>query len=292
VLNGVRDVVHRITASISSAQIHTSSPIVGLEYRVATGFDGPTVDIHCVGSRTYSGFAHVVFATQANNGVPLLKTYLDSLTSCTEASSSQLEHHRAIVQDQIDCLSSFKYCKTIVVNHIDSTLLPSVQSDRRDLNLIVAAHPFPSEAELKASDDWSQSVCVHPSYTMATHVLPNLSGVYQTTNPIVPPAKEMALSVARLERAVVTRESKTALSGLWRASAEPGWRWGCAAQERGVLGPLQGAGALGTQNGGRRDSPGIWICGSFAHSGIPLLEGCVVSATNVVEQGILVCEGL
>jgi hypothetical protein len=31
------------------------------------------------------------------------------------------------------------------------------------------------------------------------------------------------------------------------------------------------------------EGPGIWVCGSYAYPGIPLLEGCVVSAKNVVE---------
>ena len=131
---------------------------------------------------------------------------------------------------------------------------------------------------------------------MATHVLPKASGVYQTTNPIISPAKDSILSVARLERAIVTPESKVALGMLWSENQKRGgWKWGCAGQDRGVLGVLQGAGALSADSAdaGERDKvPGIWLCGSFVHCGIPLLEGCVVSATNVVEQGIWKCEGI
>lgn len=200
-----------------------------------------------------------------------------------------MEEHRLLVQAQIQCLSNFKYCRTIVVNHTDSSLLPSSTQDRRDLNLIMA-----SSSALKTlprpADDWS-ALTVQPSYAMATHVLPRVTGVYQTTNPIVPPRADAVLSVARLERALVTRGSKRALRELWTDGGEGrAWRWGCEGQRGGRLGPLQGAGILGADKESR--TPGLWLCGSYASCGIPLLEGCVVSATNVVEQGIWACEGI
>ena len=53
--------------------------------------------------------------------------------------------------------------------------------------------------------------------------------------------------------------------------------------------------SLSNYQGGRepssRDSPKFGYAG-HAHSGIPLLEGCVVSARNVVEQGVLKSEGI
>ena len=53
------------------------------------------------------------------------------------------------------------------------------------------------------------------------------------------------------------------------------------------VGPLQGAARR--ELGG--SAAGLWVIGSYAHRGIPLLEGCVVSAREVVERGVLRCEG-
>lgn len=288
-MNGVQDVVHRITASIPPAQIHTSSPIVRLEYHAVHDTSGPTIDIHCPSNRTFRGFSHVIFATQANHAIPLLKTYLDSLPASDLNGSRSLEAHRTLISAQVACLSHFRYCRTIVVNHTDPSLLPSDPRDVRDLNLVTSART--ASGTTKLADAVDAGMCVPPTYAMATHVLPRLAGVFQTTNPTLPPAPHTVLSVARLERAVVTPASKAALDGLWRESAPARSRWwGCAGGDGGVLGPLQGAGALEQGEGER--VPGVWVCGSFAHCGIPLLEGCVVSAGNVVEQGVFVSEGL
>jgi hypothetical protein len=126
---------------------------------------------------------------------------------------------------------------------------------------------------------------------MATHVLPRPAGypehqptVYQSTNPIIAPKVDNILSVATLERAVVTTQSKKALKGLCVSGEKKWWQVPYHAQTR--LGPLQGTSAS-EENG-----PAIWVCGSYAHLGIPLLEGCVVSARNVVEQGIFRREGV
>ncbi|KAK7688300.1 hypothetical protein QCA50_008671 [Cerrena zonata] len=75
--------------------------------------------------QVYEGFSHVVFATQANHGSTLLKTYLDS---CPESSldSQELSSHKQAVQAQIDCLSSFSYCPSIVINHTDERLATSL----------------------------------------------------------------------------------------------------------------------------------------------------------------------
>ena len=151
--------------------------------------------------------------------------------------------------------------------------------------------------------------------------------VYQTTNPIVAPRQETIMSVARLERPIIDVKSKRALRGLWKERLQDdslvtindegeeldeedktfGWRWGTSGSDGGALGCLQGAGKVlplppdsedterekdGVERKVIQDVPGIWICGSYAHAGIPLLEGCVVSARNVVEQGIWVCEGV
>lgn len=108
--------------------------------------------------------------------------------------------------------------------------------------------------------------------------------VFQTTNPFVAVHDDRILSVATLERAVLTMNAKDALRGLCRETRRAWWQ--SSAEAEYTLGDLQGA--------GRRESdarPGIWLCGSYAHVGIPLLEGCVVSARNVY-RGICESEGI
>ena len=173
--------------------------------------------------------------------------------------------------------------------------MPDNARDRRELNLICidSASGLEPIARLQREDRFGEKPEILPtSYTMTTHVLQRprglpdrLPAIYQTTNPIIPPRTECVLSVATLERAIVTVESKQALKGLYWEDGRK--RWQCAGQGRSHLGELQGAGRLLNIDG-----PGIWICGSFAAAGIPLLEGCVVSARNVVEQGIWEAEGI
>lgn len=159
----------------------------------------------------------------------------------------------------------------------------------------------------------THNVCLPRTYAMATHILPpshapatSRYAIYQTTNPTVPPAPASILSVARLQRAVVTCAGKDALGALWRERPSR-WavggvrvRFGTVGKDGGVLGDVQGAGRLdeaacvqeGETERGRGAMPGIWFCGSYAAPGIPLLEGCVVSAKNVVEQGVWASEGV
>ena len=272
--SGVREVVARLTANLNIQHIHLSSPIVAIQSdpqdpRFATIqylYDGQMQEI--------TGFRHIILATQAVRAIPLLTSYLRSLPS------DKLDHIKAI-QGQIQCLKAFQYRLATVVNHTDNSLLPDDDRDRRDLNLITLNRNSNYENLGKFS--------VSSSYTMTTHILPLPKGypkeksqVYQTTNPIIEPKKDCLLSTTTLERAIVTMESRKALASL-SVSETPRW-WQCPYQATTRLGALQGA-----SDG---DSPGIWICGSYAHFGIPLLEGCVVSARNVVEQGILKSEGV
>ena len=277
VVSGVRDVVTRLTANLNIQHIHLSSPILAIrsdpqDPRFAT------IQYLCDGqTQEMAGFGHIILATQAFSAIPLLTSYLQSLPS------NQLDHIEAI-QNQIQCLKAFQYRSAIVVNHTDSSLLPDDDRDIRDLNLVTLNRNSKHENLPGKSD-----LCVSSAHTMTTHVLPLPKSyptqVYQTTNPIIEPKKDCLLSVATLERAVVTIDSKKALVLI--SEPEPRRWWQCPYQTTTRLGTLQGA--RGRTNG---DRPGIWICGSYAHSGIPLLEGCVVSARNVVEQGILESEGV
>ncbi|KAJ6501487.1 hypothetical protein C8R47DRAFT_228701 [Mycena vitilis] len=277
VLKGVRDAVEHLTSNVK--HIHLSSPLVGIH---ADPSNPRVTFIECAtkaGPSTHHGFHHVVFATQASRAGPLLSSYATSLPPDSQA--------RHAVMAQIQCLEAFHYIRTIVINHTDasSVLLPPDARDRRDLNLVTAA------SAPKQEPPWSPHR-VSQAYTMATQILvppPEFKDelavpVFQTTNPFVPVHDDRILSVATLERAVLTVHAKDALQGLCRETRRAWWQ--SAAEAEYTLGDLQGA--------GRRESdarPGVWLCGSYAFVGIPLLEGCVVSARNVY-RGICESEGI
>ncbi|KAF8588464.1 hypothetical protein K439DRAFT_1645454 [Ramaria rubella] len=263
VKNGIRDVVSRLTVHVS--HIHLSCTIISIDPDAS---DPSKLTIQTTDG-TYSGFSHLIIATQANSSIPLLSLYRSSLP--IDASE-----HRQAVEDLIDCLQTFKYRKTVVVNHTDEAFLPPDARDKRDLNLVMGMKQDPDEKDIS-------TIILPSSYTMATHVLSRYKPIYQTTNPIIPPREGSILSIAILERAVVTAESKAALRQL--STTKESW-WPFTAPST-SLGPLQGARRLQCPK-----RPGIWLCGSYAHRGIPLLEGCVASARNVVERGVLLCEGV
>lgn len=279
VVGGVRKVVEALTANVHHQ--HLSSPIVSIKPDPS---DSACVTIGCLSNGQlyeYSGFHHIVMATQASGAATILTSYLNSLSSGSTQRKDSIEQ-------LISSLQTFEYRPSVVINHTDDTLLPDNSKDTRDLNLITleqdSQKPPPPPKNVA-------SFCVSSSYTMATHVLPKPAGypenqptVYQSTNPIIVPKVDNILSVATLERAIVTTKSKKALKGLCVSGEKKWWQVPYHAQTR--LGPLQGASAS-EENG-----PSIWVCGSYAHLGIPLLEGCVVSARNVVEQGIFRREGV
>lgn len=273
---GVRDVVERLTSNVK--HIHLSSRIVGVH---ADPSNPRVASIECAtkgGTTTHHGFHHIIFAAQANRVGSLLSSYASSLPP------DSLARHAVLAQ--LNCVEAFHYVRTIVINHTDDTLLPPDARDRRDLNLVTSLR-----TARDSTPAWSPHR-VSSAYTMATHVLtppPALKSelavpVFQTTNPFVDVQDDRILSVATLERAVLTMHAKDALRGLYRETRRAWWQ--CAAEADTALGDLQGA--------GRRESdarPGIWLCGSYAHVGIPLLEGCVVSARNVY-LGICESEGI
>ncbi|THU87771.1 hypothetical protein K435DRAFT_804053 [Dendrothele bispora CBS 962.96] len=279
--NGVQEIVSKLVANVP--HVHLSSPIS----KIYIDTDNPSLaTIECSsssGTTSYSGFHHIIMATQANKAIPLLQSLSSSLPS------KVFNTRRHAIDEQIACLQRFAYTPTIVVNHTDDSLLPVDVRDRRDLNLISAiSEPTPTQPN--NPDKTDNQLCLPPIYTMATHVLEppkgfpaHLPTVFQTTNPIVEIRQSRVLSVARLERAVLTLDAKQALKGLQTEVRRP---WRGMGQGKSQLGRLQGAGRLEDV-----EAVGVWLCGSFAYSGIPLLEGCVVSARNVVEEGIWKCEG-
>jgi len=189
------------------------------------------------------------------------------------------------------CLAQVVYRQTVVVNHTDSRFLPTDARDRCDLYLVTV-----QEAGVEGTGKGMEMV-VPPSYTMTTHMLPRPAikgaapllpsarpaAVLQTTNPVVPPAQGTVLSVARLERALLTQAGKDVVALL------SGSAGGEEVVGAGRVGRLQGAARRA--DGG---AAGLWVVGSYAYRGIPLLEGCVAGAREVVEGagGLLECEGV
>ncbi|KAI0063114.1 hypothetical protein BV25DRAFT_1824661 [Artomyces pyxidatus] len=280
VSHGVRDVVARLTAELPATQVHLGAPTTKLlPDRTRPGL----VSIVCsptsgAAEQVTTGFSHVIFATQANHAAPLVAAYARALY----ASAELIPAHHAIKLST--CLAQFEYRQTIVVNHTDASLLPADARDRRDLNLVTAlpsACPPPSE---KSANE-TPSLLVPPTYAMTTHMLPRPhayadapDAIFQTTNPIVAPRAGSVLSVARLERALLTRAGKAAV-GLLSAPEH---------EDTDAVGVLQGAARR--EMGGAR-AAGLWAVGAYAYHGIPLLEGCVAGAREVVERGVIGCEG-
>jgi hypothetical protein len=200
----------------------------------------------------------VVVATQASAARALLATLEPSLP---RPEGKRVARMRAALAD-------VHYRDTIVVTHRDSAVLP-VPEDVRDINLVQPAAPsVPGDATpelVSSASSAPSSPCPTPKevspffapeqgYTMATHLVapPGVEPVLQTTNPAVPIGGAL-LGVARLERALPLAEDAT-LSGL-----------------RPPRGPGEGR-------------PRVFLAGSYAYPGIPLLEGCVGSARRVVED--------
>ncbi|TKY88424.1 hypothetical protein EX895_002776 [Sporisorium graminicola] len=280
-------------------------------------------------------FDHVIFATQANQTAQFLEQIVDSLATPDQSRTQEAQRLSRV----IDVLNTFRYERSVVVNHTDRALLPRDRADWRDLNLVspsqargrVRAKALWAAVEARrdsAGSEWTDDIgettdgsaskdtlwslsCGGASsssskgmkgtggHTMATHVLAlpapaTLSDllVMQTTNPLssLNPRPATVLSRSTFDRAVIDVAAHLARSELFHLSPAT------VASGRGQvktaggrvlsLGPLQQQ--REQEEGG--DGAKVWVCGSWA-IGIPLLEGCVVSARLVAEE-ILRQEGV
>lgn len=254
----------------------------------STGTDTTCID----DAREHGPFDHVIFATQANQTARFLEAYAASLGDVAE---------RRRVREVVEALRTVRYERSVVVNHTDRTMLPVNRRDWRDLNLVSPA-PAPSgEMGLgrrgSAGSDWTDSSsdssnteAGQEGHTMATHVLrvPSYARVVmQTTNPhrSLEPSEDSVLSRAGFERAVLDVRAHVARQTLFTRTIRHS-RNADAVQTAGgtqlQLGPLQPVRAA-------TEHAQVWVAGSWA-SGIPLLEGCVVSAT-LVAKSIVSAEG-
>lgn len=270
---GVQQVVKTISAPLQN--VHLETQIVSIKPNPNPNYRFELTDEH---GQVYN-VDHIIFATQGNQAVSMLNDYVSSLRSNAQSQDESFETWKAAsepmindVQAQLEMLQTFCYDTALVVNHTDTRLLPSDQSNWKALNLaIVDKSVDPGDSDL---------IVPYPhDTTMATHII-NLThstlrkktdNLYmQTTNPCVAVDPKKVLSVAWFERATVTLESKKALQQLFTVDS--------ATQEL-RLGSCQG-------------KNGIWFVGSYCWKGIPLLEGCVASAEYVVTKGIASAENI
>jgi Flavin containing amine oxidoreductase len=165
-------------------------------------------------------------------------------------SSNILSSLATIPKSLHTALSKFKYIPTLVITHTDPSFIPSSASLHRDLHFQRPITPVASLSKLA-------------NYTQATHILhyrsPHLTStkLYQTTNPHRLPTKGTILGQTWFERYLPSLESLKVRKEVFE--------------------------------GERQGAENIWFVGSWVAEGVPLLEGCVVSAERVVEK-LLACK--
>ncbi|GAA5855190.1 hypothetical protein JCM8547_008976 [Rhodosporidiobolus lusitaniae] len=296
---GVRGIVAALVKPVPKENIHLGVTISCVEakeggYRVVYSFEK--------GEETQEdslNVAHVVFATQADQAALLLST-LSATSSPPPPAPSPFS--LSPLYRTLAALRTFTYARTLVVTHTDTSLLPPSPADRRDLNLAVFSSPLStsspptphpsSQAEEAQEEDEGDTL--PPSSVQTTHILrlsppsprnkpyqdlPPPSTIYlQTTNPLVPVDPARVLRKTWFSRAVVNAESQAVV---------PLFDTGLREEEGGLQGLSLGQKKVGGRRG--EEGGGFWFAGSYLAPGIPLLEGCVVSAEEVAE-GILARE--
>ncbi|OXG96093.1 hypothetical protein C345_00480 [Cryptococcus neoformans A2-102-5] len=246
------DVARQLSAPIKDQgpdYVRLKTEVVGLEY--ASG-GGVKIRLRSVGDLEMTAdetlrVEKVVLATQASVARCLLRNLEESLKQWGE------EKERRRIGKIIQGLQSVKYRETVVVNHMDTSVLPPL-ADRRDINLHLPSgpgslqeiHPSPSPPYFKPTSE--------RIYAMATQIIypkdPNGQPVLQTTNPVMSIDSKRVLSVSKLERALAISNPHEILPLLQPHSLN----------------------AL------------VYLAGSYVYPGIPLLEGCVGSAKEVVKS--------
>ncbi|KAF9916028.1 hypothetical protein BX616_004785 [Lobosporangium transversale] len=125
---------------------------------------------------------------------------------------------------------------------------------------------------------------------MATHIMNNTAQslgtttkFLQTTNPIFQPRPDTVISSAWFERAVVNPESMKAVDELYQQMEKQTDRL-LAANSASLSAPFSPPSSPSSPSSSSSISDRVWFVGSYAYPGIPLLEGCVVSAVQVMER--------
>ncbi|KAG0055121.1 hypothetical protein BGZ83_009533 [Gryganskiella cystojenkinii] len=167
----------------------------------------------------------------------------------------------------------------------------STAVDQRDLSGI-RNRKSGATASSTAGSSRTQSGSTTPTSTtasqshnsaMATHIMNNTASslgsttkFLQTTNPIFQPNPDSVISSAWFERAVVNPQSMKAVDEL-DVQME-------AQTRRLVSNSSSTSQSISSSSPPTSVSDRVWFVGSYAYPGIPLLEGCVVSAVQVMER--------
>ncbi|GAA5912855.1 uncharacterized protein JCM6883_004856 [Sporobolomyces salmoneus] len=287
---GVRGIVRRLIAPVQVSNIYLSSNISEIVYN-SDEDEGRTYTIkYKIGAGDAQRdevegeeleVDYIIFATQANQAASLLETLS---TSRDGGPSDDLK-------ETIEALNSFRYVQALVVNHTDQSFLPPSPLDRRDLNLAAYDSDYQHQHVQDEDDEGIWTTHLPRSSVETTHIVttssPRSSSVpsssstptiLQTTNPLRPIPAEKILSSNWFSRAFVTPSSKKVLPRflLDRTSQS---------QSPSLQGLLLGSpDSEGTGQQRRGGGGGIYFTGSWCERGIPLLEGCVTSAENVVRD--------
>ena len=218
--HGFRTVVHALTSSIPRDRIHLSMPLSSISGSC------PIYSLHS-DNTTFGPFSQVILATPA----PI--------------SASILPHTRDFLPIR-KALKTFRYVPVLVVTHTDPSFIPRAPSLQRDLHFQRRIQS-PEVKSCKGMVESTHILHYHSPYLRS-------SQVFQTTNPLRSPQKEMILSQTWFERYLPSLESVRMTREIFSELGQ-----------------------------GRE---GIWFVGSWLAEGIPLLEGCVESAEDVVERMI------
>ncbi|CAO3629493.1 unnamed protein product [Mucor fragilis] len=267
---GVQQVVKNISAPLQN--VHLETQITSIKRSAKPQYRFELTDEH---GQMYD-IDHIIFATQGNQAISMLNEYVSSLKQGQEEPfeswKAATEPMIKSVQAQMEMLQTFCYDTALVVNHTDTRLLPSDQSNWKALNLaIVDKSVDPGDSDLIVPYPHDTTMTTHIINLTHSSLKKKTDHLYmQTTNPCVAVDPKKVLSVAWFERATVTLESKRALQQLFNVDKDTNEI------------------SLGTCQG----KNGIWFVGSYCWKGIPLLEGCVASAEYVVTKGIAPTEGI
>lgn len=147
-----------------------------------------------------------------------------------------------------------------------SPSVASSASSRRNSSSSDRSSIFSSSSYTTASQSHNSAMATHIMNNTASS-LGSTTKFLQTTNPIFQPRPDSVISSAWFERAVVNPESMKAVDELNELMDQQAER---------VL--------SSSPSKGKAMSDRVWFVGSYAYPGIPLLEGCVVSAVQVMER--------
>ncbi|KAF9366640.1 hypothetical protein BGX34_011679 [Mortierella sp. NVP85] len=190
-------------------------------------------------------------------------TTADILASSLDKVSAELEH-----QQQQGTTTGFSV-KPFTVDDDSSEL----KNRRKGYDSGISSpewHSGSSTPTSTASESHNSAMATHIMNSTASS-LGTTTKFLQTTNPIFQPRPETVISSAWFERAVVNPESMKAVDELNKQMEEQTDRLRASVSE-------------GTETAVPSISDRVWFVGSYAYPGIPLLEGCVVSAVQVMER--------